>query len=476
MSNNSVAKNWIYNLILQIVNLLLPIITVPYISRVLGSNGVGINSFTLANTQYFILIGTLGIGMYGNRQIAYCRGNKEEISKTFWSIYFLNLFTTTISLLVYLFIFGRTGEYRGVYIIQSLNIVAAMIDITWLFMGLEDFKKTVTRNMIVKIVGVLCIFMFVKSKTDLNKYIFINSIVIVLGNLAMWMYVPTVINRARINISDIVKHFKPTIILFIPQIAIQVYAVLDKTMLGIFTNVNEVALYDQSQKIVKIALAIVTSLGVVMLPRMSNLFASGDNKTMNKYLNNTIVLVALISIPMTVGLAGISNEFMWFFGSEFKDVSKLMIILSPILFIISISNVIGMQYLIPCNRTKEFTCSVIAGGIVNVICNLILIPKYNAIGACIATVISELVVTCIQVFFVRKQLKKKYIFINLFRYFSMSFIMLIPVRLIGSKMGEHIVTTSIQGLVGIICYLIMLIIIKDENINRFVTKIKQRKK
>ena len=318
--SKSIAKNVMYNLLFQIVTVFMPLITVPYVSRILGKEGIGVYSYTLSIVQYFIILGTLGISMYGNRQIAYVRDDKEKMSKTFWSITFFKAITTSIAFIVYIAIFGFNKEYGNIYLIQGIQILAVTIDISWLYMGLEEFKKTVTRNLIVKIVGVACIFIFVKTYDDLYKYVSINALMAILGNLVMWMYVPKTVSRIKIKFSDMIEHIVPTLQLFIPQIAIQIYSVLDKTMLGILSNTGEVGLYEQSEKIIKLVLSLVTSLGVVMLPRMSNTFANGDNKKMNEYLNRSLQGVAYISIPMAVGLAGISNEFVpWFFGPGFGE-------------------------------------------------------------------------------------------------------------------------------------------------------------
>lgn len=475
--SKSIAKNFIYNLLLQIVTLFMPLITVPYVSRILGKEGIGVYSYTLSIVQYFIILGTLGISMYGNRQIAYVRDNKEKMSRTFWSIVVLKIITTSIALVVYIFIFGFDDKYGNVYLIQGINILAATIDISWLYMGLEDFKKTVTRNLLVKIVGVICIFIFVKSYDDLYKYIFINALMAILGNLVMWMYIPKVVAKIKIKISDITGHIIPAIQLFIPQIAIQIYAVLDKTMLGVLSNTGEVGLYEQSEKIIKLALSLVTSLGVVMLPRMSNTFASGDNKKMDAYLNKSLQGVAYVSIPMTMGLAAISNEFVpWFFGKDFNSVSYLMTILTPILFFIAISNVLGIQYLLPTNRTNEFTFSVTVGAVINAGLNFILIPKYKALGTCIATVVAEFVVFLIQYMSLKKSIKTKILLKSIIKYAFAATVMFSIIKSIGFFIGAKIVTTVIQVLVGVGVYLVTLFLLNEEInlilINIVITKLK----
>lgn len=459
----SIKINFIYNLIFQIVTLCLPLITVPYTSRVLGREGVGLYSYTLSITQYFIIIGTLGMSLYGNRAIAYVRDNKKELSKTFWAILVLRILTTTISLIMYLSIFCLNNENKIMYLIQALNILAATIDISWLYMGLEDFRKTVTRGLVVKILCVLSIFIFVREQSDLWIYTLINALMLVLGNGFMWLYLPKVVNKTNITFKDMKIHLIPTLQMFIPQIAIQVYAVLDKTMLGILATKGDVGIYEQSQKIVKIVGGLVTSLGVVMLPRMSNTFANGDKKKMNEYLNKSLIFVSYMSIPMFIGLAAISNEFVpWFFGEDFLQVRYIMMILTPILFFIAINNVLGVQYLLPTNRTKEYTIAVSTGAITNIIFNFLLIPKYKVLGACIATLMAELIVPVVELIILRKNINIKYIFKDIYKYFLAGIIMFIIVRVIGEFMGIGILTTMIQVFSGGCIYLATLLIFKDE--------------
>lgn len=459
----SIKINFIYNLIFQIVTLCLPLITVPYTSRVLGREGIGLYSYTLSITQYFIIIGTLGMSLYGNRAIAYVRDNKKELSKTFWTILVLRILTTTISLIMYLSIFCLNNENKIMYLIQALNILAATIDISWLYMGLEDFRKTVTRGLVVKILCVLSIFIFVREQSDLWIYTLINALMLVLGNGFMWLYLPKAVDKTKITFKDMKVHLIPTLQMFIPQIAIQVYAVLDKTMLGILATKGDVGIYEQSQKIVKIVGGLVTSLGVVMLPRMSNTFANGDKKKMNEYLNKSLIFVSYMSIPMFIGLAAISNEFVpWFFGEDFLQVRYIMMILTPILFFIAINNVLGVQYLLPTNRTKEYTIAVSTGAITNVVFNFLLIPKYKVIGACIATLLAELIVPVVELIILRKNINIKYIFKNIYKYFFAGAIMFIIVRFIGKFMGVSILTTMIQAFSGGCIYLATLLIFKDE--------------
>ena len=247
-----VAKNFLYNVSYQLLVIILPLITVPYVSNILGAEGIGDYAFTYANMQYFVIFGMVGITLYGNRQIAYVRDNKEKLRNTFFSIYTLQLITTTISFILYLIfvLVFNNGDYKWLYIVQGINIIASMTDISWLFMGLEQFKKTVVRNTIVKLASLASIFIFVKSSNHTVIYTLILALSALVGNLTFWLYVPKAIGFKSIKISELNLHLKASLALFIPQIAIQIYVLLDRTMLGAITDTVQVGFYENSQKIV----------------------------------------------------------------------------------------------------------------------------------------------------------------------------------------------------------------------------------
>lgn len=276
----SITKNYIYNLIYQILILILPLVTTPYVSRILGAENLGVYSYTISITTFFILFGALGIGLYGQRQIAYQQDDKTKYSITFWEITFLKCITLGISLVAFYFTFviGK-NDYNIYYKILIFEIIGNMLDITWFFTGLEEFKKTVSRNTIVKSISVISIFIFVKTKSDLYKYFVIYVISVLLGNISLWLYLPKYIKKIDFRKIKLARHIKPVIGLFIPQVAIQLYTILDKAMIGtIISDKSEVGYYEQSQKIVKLLLTIITSIGTVMLPRIANIFAKGEKE------------------------------------------------------------------------------------------------------------------------------------------------------------------------------------------------------
>lgn len=478
MAKKSVAKNYIYNLSYQILVIIIPLITTPYISRVLGAENIGIYSYTLSISAFFILFGSLGIALYGKREIAYHQKNKEEYSKIFWEVLILRMILMSISLVIFYFSFVTKEQYQIYYKILMLEILANCVDISWFFQGLEEFKKTVIRNMIVKVISIVCIFVFVKDRNDLTKYFLIYVLSILIGNISLWFYLPKFLTKVKIRYLKIWRHIKPTLYLFIPQIAIEVYTLLDRTMIGtIISDKSEVGFYDQSQKIIKMLLTMITSLGTVMLPRIASNFANGKKKKIRKYMEKSFNMVFFLSFPMIFGIISVSSIFVpKFFGEGYGKVAVLMNVISPIILFIGLSNVIGTQYLLPTKRQKEFTISVACGAIINFIINISLIWNFGAIGASIGTVIAELTVTLVQFYFVRKDFKIIRIIKSSKNYLFSSIIMFIVCLVIKSIVRKPYFSMALQVAIGGIVYLAILIIIEDQFVFDIIERIRKKLK
>ncbi|MDB8558548.1 polysaccharide biosynthesis C-terminal domain-containing protein [Turicibacter sanguinis] len=470
-----VLKNYLLNVSYQLLVIILPIITVPYITRIFTPNQIGVNAYTLSIAQYFVLFAGLGVGIYGNRTIAYIKDDELKKIKTFWSIFFTVLMTTIISLFLYFtYVSFFVKENLHIYFIQSIYIFSVAIDISWLFMGLEEFKKIVTRNTIVKVVGMIAIFMFVKSSEDLTLYILIMALMNLFGLASMWIYVPRYIKGFYFNIPDIMSHLLPLIKIYIPQVAIQVYVIMDKTMIGILANESEVAYYDMSQKIVKIVLSIVTSLGVVMIPHISNLLANKKYKEVEKNIGSTFGYMSYLAFPMAFGLSMISKGLAyWFFGIEFAYTGYLMSFSSFIIIAITWSNIIGMQLLMPMMKEREFTISVVSGAITNIIINIILISKLGAFGAIIATIIAEFTVTIVQILIVRKYINVISHILATWKSLISAGLMYFIVTFLTHNMSYNIMTTILQVILGILIYLIIMWVLKSDIQQEALDKVKE---
>lgn len=468
MKNGKLIKNYIYNTLYQILVLVAPLVTTPYVSRVLGVTNIGIYNYSQSIATYFVLIGAVGTTLYGQREIAYLQDKPEERTKAFWEIELFRIAAVLVCTVIYSAIFCRVGQYPLIYRILIVEVIATAFDITWLFMGMENFKLTVIRNTIIKLTGIICVFLFVKTPNDLSIYTACMTAPIFLGNISLWFALKKYLIKtnltARELLNGIKKMIRPIFILFLPQIAQDVYLVLDKTMIGLFAaDINQVGYYSQAQKIVKIVLMIVTSLGTVMFPAMSAAFAKGDNEGIVRSVKTAFQFIYMLSFALLFGLCAIASRFVpIFFGRGYDPVVSLMIVISPILVIIATSNVTGKQFLLPTNQQKAFTISILVGASVNFILNLILIHFWDAVGASVATVLAEVAVAVVQCVYVRKQLPLRECLKPFGRYFMMGMIMFMVVKLVGKLLhGTGIIPVGVMIICGIFVYATELVLTKD---------------
>ncbi len=451
----SIKKNFTYNVFYQILTLILPLITAPYVSRVIGAEGQGIYSYTYSIAYYFMLFAMLGLKNYGNREIAKHRDNKEKLSKTFCSIYGLQFITALLSTIVFVIyiIFFSEKQYLLFYLLQLIYLISAFFDISWFFFGLEKFKTTVTRNVIIKIATLACTFLFVKTKNDLNIYIFLMSFSTLASQIALWPFLMKEIKFVRPTLKEIIKHLKPNLILFIPVIAVSIYTIMDKIMLGNMTNMKNVGLFEYGERIVTIPLNIITALGTVMLPRMSNLVAKGDEENTKKYINRSMEFTLFLSIPICLGLMATAENFVpIFLGDEFIKTGEITKYLSIIIVVTSFANVIRTQYLIPKEKDMIYIISVILGAIVNLFINIILIPKYDIMGAVIGTIFAETTVMLYQTFKVRKELEIKKYIKQFVHFLVKGFVMYIVVISLSFVVKQKAILIISQVIAGCIIY------------------------
>lgn len=457
-----VIKNYLYNASYQILLMLAPLLTTPYVSRILGAHNNGINTYTNGWVTFFCLFGQLGIGLYGNREIAYCRNNKEKRSKIFGEIFVLQLMTSSIALIFYLFaVFEFSSTFKLFFLLQTIYIINGAIDISWYFMGMEDFKKTVTRNTLVKVISIILIFLLVRSKNDLVKYIILLGLSSFIGNLTLWPYLCKQINFIKLSSLKPFKHFYPTLLLFIPTITTQIYLVVNRIMLGRMSSQVSVSQFDFGDKMIKLALSLVTATGSVMLPHIANKFAEGDIKSIRNSLYKSFDFATALAIPIMFGLMAISPTFApWFLGSEYGPTSKVIFYEAPAILFIAWSNVTGTQYLMPVHREKEYTISVTIGAIINVIANFYFIKTHGVNGAAFVTVLSELSILIVQLMFIHGTIKRRQLFTALWKYLLAGIIMYLVVSRLNLIMKMNLANLAFQILAGTIIYIITLSILK----------------
>lgn len=457
-----VIKNYLYNAGYQILLMLAPLVTTPYVARVLGAHNTGINEYTNSWVTFFYLVGQLGITLYGNREIAYNHNDFYKRSKTFWEIELLQACTMSLTLIAYLvavFLFSTT--YKEYFLLQTLWILATSIDVSWFFMGIEDFKKTVVRNTLVKLITISLIFVVVRGGDDLWKYIVLLGLAQIGGNITLWPYLRKLVCHVPLRELKPFKHFYPAFLLFIPTITTQVYLVVNRLMLGHMATPSDLGNFTYADRLVKLILALATATGSVMLPNVAKKFADNDIKGVRNSLYDSFDFVTAIAFPMMFGLVAIADKFApWFLGDQYLATGKIMIIESPIIVLIAWSTVTGNQYLMPVNRVREYTTSVTVGAVVNIITNFFLIHFYAAKGAALATVIAEFSVTMMQIFFIRNTIKRRRLFSSTWRYLFSALVMYIVVSRFNQMMNMNIINLSVQIAMGVIVYIFALFLVK----------------
>lgn len=447
-------KNFLYNLAYQLLSFLLPLITIPYVSRVLGVDNVGIYSFTYSIVSYFMLASMLGINNYGSREIAKVSENQIKRSKKFFSIYILQLFFTFLMILFFIvFVSFLNYNYKSILLIQSLYLLSCAFDINWYFFGMEKFKITISRNIIIKLLSLILIFIFVKTKNDLWIYTIILSLSTLISQLYLWFFMKREIKLVKVNKKEVFSNLSKCLILFIPVIAYSIYRITDKTMIGVLSDVTQLGNYESAEKIINIPLSIITALGTVMLPHMSNI----KENEFSKKISSTFKLCFFMLFPIFVGLFIVAKDFSFvFFGEEFTFTYKIIRILLITILFSGITNVIRNNYLIPQSRDKIYVKSTIIGAVVNIIINLLLIKKFGAFGACVGTILAEFFVMFYQVIKTKEKIDYKLNLKLVIPFFIKSLFMGCFVIAVNIFMTEaSLLKLIIQAILGIVIYFIL---------------------
>lgn len=471
--NIKLAKNYLYNLAYQIFCILVPLVTTPYISRILGAQNIGIYSYTLSVSTYFIVAGNLGFPLYGQREIAYCAEDRIKRSEIFFEITIIRSACLVFSTIIYCIIcLVCVKDNRIIYEGQIIGIVANIIDVAWFFQGIEEFKTLVLRNFLIKTVSIIGLFVFVKDETNLLTYVLVMGLANLLGNCLLFLQTRKYLVRVHLTISSlrVKKCLQIAFTLGIPYYITSIYALLDKTMLGyISDDFNEVGFYDQSQKIITFALTIVTSLGVVFLPRLSKEFEKFDRKRVLYYLNLGLKVIFFLACPIMVGLFMIASILVpWFFGIGYEKVEILIQIFSPLILIMGVGNLIGNQYLIAIQKETKLTITILIGVALNFLLNCILIPKYFSVGAALATIFSELVKMILQFFFIKEDILVKEVLREFIIYFSGSMVMGIVLWILKNNFWFQPTVKNTIGLVlsGIVVYGLFILLLNRKIIRR----------
>lgn len=472
MQQPSLKKNYMYRVFYEILILITPFITTPYVSRVLGADGIGVYSYTHSIIMYFMLFGALGTVGYGTREIARVRDDKYVSSKLFWEIELITVFTSGICIIAWVFVIIFSTKYRLYYIALLPFLLSTMFDISWYFTGFEKVRNIVIRNSMVRIAGIILLFAFVKQKDDLLLYCFINSVTALLGNFSMWFYLPKMLVRVDFRELKFKHHFHETLIYFIPTIATSVYTVLDKTLIGVITGSEyQNGYYEQATKIINIVKSFVfAAVNSVMGARISYLFAEKRYDEIKRKIARSMNFIYLFAFGSMFGIVGIASKFVpVFFGDGYEPVVSLLYCMVPLVLIIGTSNCLGSQYFTPSGQRKRSAKVIVLGSAINLCLNLLLIPRFASYGATVASVIAELTIAVIYVsmsagYITWRQLAA-FSWKRLIAGIIMCGFVICSGRLLNLSSFAVII---IQVAVGVASYGVVLLILKDKMLNELI--------
>lgn len=469
-------KNYCYRLLYELLVTAVPLITTPYISRVIGADGVGEYSYTYSIVSLFMLIGCLGTTSYGTREIARNRDSKTMISKLFWELELVSFITTGTCLILWIILICMKTVHAKYFIALTPFLIGVVFDISWFFIGLEQVGRLVLRNAIVKILNMVLVFSLIRSSHDILLYCVINGMTVLVGNASMWLYLPRMLTPINYKELEVYHHVKSSFLYFMPTVATSVYTVLDKTLIGYITkDAYQNGFYEQATKIINILKTFVfTAVNSIMTARMSYLFAKGMVDEAKEMTRKTMDFIALLGVGVTFGIVGIAHTFVpIFFGPGYSEVEWLIYMMSPLVIIIGLSNCLGSHYYTPIGKRTQSTKYLVYGAIGNLIFNIILIPKLKSYGATIASVIGELLISALYIRNCDQFLNVHTIAKIFWKRFLAGGLMCAVVVMFGMVLGQSFWGLLIQIVIGVTIYGILLCVLRDKMLLEFVGIVRQ---
>ncbi len=469
-----IKKNYIYRLIYELTLLAGPLITTPYISRVLGAEGIGDFSFTYSVTSYFMFFAALGIASYATREIAGVRDDRPAYSRLFWEIKLSGMIPGLVCLVLWAVFVMLNPVYRLLYLALTPYLLGTILDISWFYMGLERIKCTVVSGVIVRIIGFTLMFIMVRSREDVAVYCAINAVIILAANLGMWLFLPGYLTRVSIKDVPVSRHLKEMMVYFIPNIAMSIYLVLDKTLIGVITeDPYQNGYYEQADRIISVSKTFVFCvLGTVATARMSYLYANDRRDEIRSAISKSMDFIYFLGYGAVFGLLGVTHNLVpVFFGAGYEPVEELIWLMLPLILIVGISNCLESHYYVPAGKRAQSAGYIVAGAVLNFVMNICLIPLFGAKGAVIASIAAELLVSilfminsdrCFTFDMIRRMSVKRVI---------AGTVMAAAVRFVGYLPINMVAALFIQVLSGVALYCLILFATGDELVRGFVKRV-----
>jgi len=428
----------------------------PYLTRHLGDVALGNYVYINSIAYYFIVFANLGISKHGQRIIASSQ-DEEQKRRRFWSLFFVHSLISFLSIILYCaFIFVFVKDNASLYFIETIYVASALFDITWLFYGLQNFKGVVVRNALVKVLECALVFIFVKDSNDLPIYFIIMSSCVLAGHLILLPSAIRVVKPIKFSNVDIREHFKPLILFSITVIAITMYTVFDKTLIGAFLPKENVAYYEYGNNVVKIPLYFISVVGTVMYPKACELSSKGDLINQEKYLNKSLFFVFFIGSLSLFGFLSLSLDFAtYYYGEQFIESGRVMIAMSILPLIVGLGDVVRTQFLIPNHMDRHYLICILVNAGLNVLLSSILIRSIGIYGAVIGTVSAETFGTIYQLICCKKVVKLKTLFRLCMTFLVIGFLMFKTIDISKTFLGHSFISLIIEIGIGVFTYALL---------------------
>lgn len=475
MSNISLKKNFIMNALLTMSSFIFPLISFPYVSRILGPTGTGKINFVTSFVEYFYMFAQLGIPTYGIRACARVRDNKQELTKVAQELLIINLVTTLLSYIalgICMKFIPRMQSDKELYIIISFSIILATIGMEWFYKALEQYTYIAVRSVIFKFIAVIAMFLLIHKEEDYVIYGAISIFAASASNIFNFINVHKYISLKPVGNYDFKRHIKPVLVFFAMAIATTIYTNLNSVMLGFITSDTDVGYYGVAVKIKTILVSLVTSLGAVLMPRVSYYIENKQMDEFKRIYEKALDFVFVVAIPITIYFILFAKEGIYFIAGDLYTESIIpMQIVMPTVLLLGLSNVTSMQILVPLGLEKEVLYSEIIGAIVYCIINILLIPRFKSSGAAIATLLTEVVVLLYQSIILKKYISKierKIGYIPILVGVTIGSIIAMPIKLLRLS---YFFTLFLSAIVFFGIYLIVVTITKEKLVFEIETQL-----
>lgn len=471
MNKHSVGRNYILNLISSVFNIIIPIVTTPYISKTLGAENIGIYSFTYSFINMVLLTGALGTATHGQRTIAIYRDDIVAKSKVFYEIFLLRCVSIGICLVIFLIIICLYGKYHIYFLLQLPYFIGAILDITWFFQGDDNFGLLVIRNITFKLLGFFCVLVFVKSESNLGQYVAVMAISNMIGSISMWPKLRKEIVKVPMRDLRVFQHLQATMVFFIPTLAYQLYTIIDKILLGLLGNEAETGYYEQAHKIITLATTVLSSYNVVVRSKMNYVVNQFKASTLRIYkeeadrlLNRSIDFVLMLGCPIVTGIFVISSNLTgWFLGPGFEKVGSILKVFCIMVLVNSFRGMLGAAVFNPqgIEMQRKANLAQWVAAVVNLVLTALVIPRFYSYGAVTASLVSESLILVLYLIFAKNILCYKYIARKAAIFMGASVIMAISICWIDC-FTTGLICTLAQIVVGVVVYFSILYIVKEK--------------